>query len=676
MRKYFFKFTFSVLAIFVITINQLHAEMSSSGGKKSFFSLMDEKLSLVDNKLPKLIYKTLEFKTGIGMDFGSNGVALGLSANVYNNFTPGIAAFTGVDYRYNVYQIPNKPTDSVFTPESRTKMDLLFKIGGRFKVHKDISLSPYVILGMGYGSIKQETQYYSSSETTHNSIIENYQTLKSIKTVSKITNKYDVDDATGALENIDYESHRQFLPTGYGIRYKVDDNDSRQVDVYEVKNYIDAKEILDNGVNHYQNNITYIVPNSDTTVNSSVNFGFLPIVSFNTNSSSLDNFGFSVMEDSKSANPQYGYQGSNGTDNVSGLNSIFNGNDRFFAFKDNVEDSEYVAKNAKIYNVATFLNDGSIAVIRQQFGELADAVNVNVDVNSVRQSINNDFQLSSINGLTESQEIIAATDPIVYDQKLTILKATNLSNGENVYFYYPQNGDKVVSLEEAKQQINDFSKASFVDKRTELQASKVQENKEEKNETTKIGNVEYSYTENSNMVKVDTSVDQKQKCFFKGGLGLELTFKNRFFMRLEYKYSALGATNTMVYNVNSYRRTTGQVYNTDYTQTNTTYTNNIYKNRYEANSVNNNVLTNYNIGAVDGVVDGKINVVEVKNGGLDTSKSTTSPMEVTYDYAHKTIDNDRSFDVVELVGTTTKTEMKKTTFHMHEISFGFGFYFL
>ena len=104
------------------------------------------------------------------MDFGSNGVAISLIGNMYYNFTPNISAFTGVEYKYNMYQIKHKLSNSIFMPETRTKMDLLFKLGTRFKVKENFKVSPYVILGMGYGSVKQETQYYSSNETTYENI--------------------------------------------------------------------------------------------------------------------------------------------------------------------------------------------------------------------------------------------------------------------------------------------------------------------------------------------------------------------------------------------------------------------------------------------------------------------------------------------------------------------------
>ena len=97
------------------------------------------------------------------MDFGSNGIAISLIGNMYHNFTQNIAGLAGMEYRYNMYQIKNKPSDSIFSPETRTKMDLLFKFGARFKVKENIKVSPYIILGMGYGSVKQETQYFSGN---------------------------------------------------------------------------------------------------------------------------------------------------------------------------------------------------------------------------------------------------------------------------------------------------------------------------------------------------------------------------------------------------------------------------------------------------------------------------------------------------------------------------------
>ena len=77
-------------------------------------TIVDDKLTALDKALPTLSYKALDFKTGVGMDFGSNGVAISLIGNMYYNFTPNISAFTGVEYKYNMYQIKHKLSNSIF----------------------------------------------------------------------------------------------------------------------------------------------------------------------------------------------------------------------------------------------------------------------------------------------------------------------------------------------------------------------------------------------------------------------------------------------------------------------------------------------------------------------------------------------------------------------------------
>ena len=333
---------------------------------RHMFSVVGDKLTIADNKLtaldkalPTLSYKTLDFKTGVGMDFGSNGVAISLIGNMYYNFTPNISAFTGVEYKYNMYQIKHKLSNSIFMPETRTKMDLLFKLGTRFKVKENFKVSPYVILGMGYGSVKQETQYYSSNETTYENINTEQQTFKGTTKIIKTTNKYDVDGATKAVTNLDYESHKNNFNGNYGIKYQINEAKTEYIPVYEIKSYNEAQNILNNGIDVYKNTMTY---NSPLGINESyANLGILPVINLYKDSKQHGTANFTLLEGSENGiSHQYGYQKDNTTFNANNLSdvhqTIIGNNGRIFAVTNNQDYGEYAKKNTEMYNTSSILN--------------------------------------------------------------------------------------------------------------------------------------------------------------------------------------------------------------------------------------------------------------------------------------------------------------------------------
>lgn len=641
-------------------------------------TIVDDKLTALDKALPTLSYKTLDFKTGVGMDFGSNGVAISLIGNMYYNFTPNISAFTGVEYKYNMYQIKHKLSNSIFMPETRTKMDLLFKLGTRFKVKENFKVSPYVILGMGYGSVKQETQYYSSNETTYENITTEQQTFKGTTTIIKTTNKYDVDGATEAVTNLDYESHKNNFNGNYGIKYKIDETATQQIPVYEIKNYNEIPEILNNNINLYKNTMTY--NNSE----SYMNFGILPVVNIYKNSKEHNNALFTLLEGTENGIlSQYGYQSNTNEFNANNLFSVYqtiNGNGgRIFAINTNQDYSEYAKHNTEPYNTSSILNKDINQYINlklDNFGDLSDVISVTINQETLKQKLQSgELQLSNVEGLSQTQDIVNTNNPLNYNQNLMIIKAKNLKNGEDTYFYYtPNSNGETISFEDAKKQIEEFNQKSVVDKREKLEDS-VTTTAETANNITQSTDYAENYTEKTNVTKINTIINQKQKVFFKGGLGVELMFYNRFFMKLEYKYAQLGATNVLIHNVNSYKHTTTNVYNTDYTKTQTTNVNNVYQNQYIPTYIDSGALTNYNNGAIQGSdSSGNVLGIEIEKGELDTSKSTSITQNPIYNYGEKKIVNQTENN--EYLGKKTYTENQKTTFHMHEISFGFGFYFL
>ena len=654
--------------------------MSFNDKIKNILSAVDKKLIAIDKKLPTHTYKTLDFKTGVSMDFSSNGVAIGLIGNVYHNFTPNIASFTGVEYRYNMYQIKNKPSDSIFTPETRTKMDLLFKLGTRFKVKENINVSPYVILGMGYGSVKQEKQYFSGNETTNNITTTRQYTFKGTTNIVKTTNRYDVDGATQATENLDYNAHKSNFNGNYGVNYQIDKTATQKLSVKEITSYNEAQNILNNNIDVYKNTMSYTSPFG--TNESYVNFGALPVINVYKNSQEHANASLTILEGQENGvSTQYGYQ-KNSTEfnanNLSGVYSTIIGNNgRIFAVNTNQDYSEYAKTNTEPCNTSSILNQYVNSALNN-FGDLGSAVSISVDTDTLKQQLQSgDLQLSNIAGLTQTQEIVNTDNPLNYNQNIMIVNAKNLKSGEDTYFYYlPNSNGETISFLEAQKQIEEFNEKAVVDKREKLEEDSIKTTTEAKNEITKsVDDVQYSYTDKTEVKKVDTIINQKQKVFFKGGLGLELMFYNRFFVRLEYKYAQLGATNTIAYNINNYKHTDKYVYNTDYTQTNVTINNNVYRNQYTQTYINDNVLTNYNTGAIQGT-DGSGNVlgIEITNGGIDSGKSISITQEPTYSYDTEKLASHTNN--TEKLGNTTYIENKRTTFHMHEISFGFGFYFL
>ena len=638
---------------------------------RHMFSVVDNRLTALDKALPTLTYKTLDFKAGVGMDFGSNGVAISLIGNMYYNFTPNISAFTGVEYKYNMYQIKHKLSNSIFIPETRTKMDLLFKLGTRFKVKENFKVSPYVILGMGYGSVKQETQYYSSNETIYENIEQ--QTFKGTTKIIKTTNKYDVDGATEAVTNLDYESHKNNFNGNYGIKYQINEAKTEYIPVYEIKSYNEAQNILNNGIDVYKNTMTY------NNNESYMNFGILPVVNLYKNSKEHGNALLTLLEGAENGvSHQYGYQKNTNEFNANNLFDVYqtiNGNGgRIFAINTNQDYSEYAKHNTEPYNTSSILHKDINQYINlklDNFGDLSDVISVTINQETLKQKIQSgELQLSNVEGLSQTQYIVNTNNPLNYNQNLMIIKAKNLKNEEDTYFYYlPNNDGTTISLSEAQKQIEEYNNQAVVDKREKLEDS-VTTTTETANKITQ--NPAYTdHIETTDATKINTIINQKQKVFFKGGLGVELMFYNRFFVRLEYKYAQLGATNVLIHNVNSYKHTT--TYNKDYTITQTTNVNNIYQNQYTPTYINSGVLTNYNNGAISGSdVNGNVFGVEITKGELDTSKSTSITQNPIYNYGEKKIVNQND----KYLGKKTSTENQKTTFHMHEISFGFGFYFL
>lgn len=660
--------------------NNTSDEMKIYDKVKNMLLSLDKKITTLDKKLPTLAYKTLDFKAGVGMDFGSNGIAISLIGNMYHNFTQNIAGLAGMEYRYNMYQIKNKPSDSIFSPETRTKMDLLFKFGARFKVKENIKVSPYIILGMGYGSVKQETQYFSGNETVNDIITTRQYTFKGTTNIVKTTNRYDVDGATQATENLDYNAHKNNFNGNYGVNYQIDQTATQQLSAKEITSYNEAQDMLNNNIDVYKNTMSYT--SSFGTNESYVNFGALPVINVYKNSQEHANASLTILEGQENGvSTQYGYQ-KNSTEfnanNLSGVYSTIIGNNgRIFAVNTNQDYSEYAKTNTEPYNTSSILNQYVNSAL-SNFGDLGNTISISINTDKLKQQLQSgDLQLSNVTGLTQTQEMVNTDNPLNYNQNIMIVKAKNLKNGEDTYFYYlPNSNGETISFLDAQKQIEEFNEKAVVDKREKLEEDSIKTTTEVKNEITKSADdVQYIYTDKTEMKKVDTIINQKQKVFFKGGLGLELMFYNRFFVRLEYKYAQLGATNTIAYNTNKYKYTEKYVYNTDYTQTNVTINNNIYKNQYTQTYVNDNVLTNYNTGAIQGTDDsGNVLGIEITNGGMDAGKSISVTQDPTYSYDTEKLVSHT--DNTENFGNKTYIENKRTIFHMHEISFGFGFYFL
>ena len=660
--------------------NNTSDEMKIYDKVKNMLLSLDKKITTLDKKLPTLAYKTLDFKAGVGMDFGSNGIAISLIGNMYHNFTQNIAGLAGMEYRYNMYQIKNKPSDSIFSPETRTKMDLLFKFGARFKVKENIKVSPYIILGMGYGSVKQETQYFSGNETVNDIITTRQYTFKGTTNIVKTTNRYDVDGATQATENLDYNAHKNNFNGNYGVNYQIDQTATQQLSAKEITSYNEAQDMLNNNIDVYKNTMSYT--SSFGTNESYVNFGALPVINVYKNSQEHANASLTILEGQENGvSTQYGYQ-KNSTEfnanNLSGVYSTIIGNNgRIFAVNTNQDYSEYAKTNTEPYNTSSILNQYVNSAL-SNFGDLGNTISISINTDKLKQQLQSgDLQLSNVTGLTQTQEMVNTDNPLNYNQNIMIVKAKNLKNGEDTYFYYlPNSNGETISFLDAQKQIEEFNEKAVVDKREKLEEDSIKTTTEVKNEITKSADdVQYIYTDKTEMKKVDTIINQKQKVFFKGGLGLELMFYNRFFVRLEYKYAQLGATNTIAYNTNKYKYTEKYVYNTDYTQTNVTINNNIYKNQYTQTYVNDNVLTNYNTGAIQGTDDsGNVLGIEITNGGMDAGKSISITQDPTYSYDTEKLVSHT--DNTENFGNKTYIENKRTIFHMHEISFGFGFYFL
>ena len=581
---------------------------------KHMFSFMGDKLIFVDNKLnalnkalPTLTYKTLDFKAGIGMDFGSNGIAIGLVGNIYHSFTPNISAFTGVEYKYNMHQTKHKISDPIFTPETRTKMDLLFKLGAKFKVKENFKVSPYVIFGMGYGSVKQETQ--NLTETTEN---------------VHTTRQYEGDGAKRATKDLNYDAHKDNFKENYGVKYKIDETATETFNVHEVKSGDEAQNILNNSIDMYKNTMKYESPYG--MIESYMNLGILPIINIYKNN--YQKFGassFTLLEGSENGvSPQYSYQTDNTTITANGLSDIYqtiigNNNGRIFAIDINQDYSKYAKDSTDLYNTASILNQLINSGISNFDESLSGTLNIQDLLEDIlKQKLDSgELQLSNVEGLSQTQEIMATDNPLDYSQTLMVIKAKNLQSGENVYFYYlPKENGETTSFDEAKAELEDYNNKAVVDKREQL------EDEDKQSHTTKL----------------DTIINQQQKTFFKGGLGIELMFYDRFFMKLEYKYAQLEATNVIM-------------------RTNVTRTSNItetYGNKYVEKCVDGD-MSNYNNDNISGynASSGKINEIEIQSDGIKNISFSTP-------------------DVVSQINTTNK----KATFHMHEISFGFGFYFL
>ena len=375
---------------------------------------------------------------------------------------------------------------------------------------------------------------------------------------------------------------------------------------------------------------------------------------------------------------QYGHQSNTNEFNANNLFGVYqtvSGNGgRIFAINTNQDYSEYAKHNTEPYNTSSILNKDINKYINSTlsgFGDLSDVISLTIDQDTLKQKLQSgELQLSNVEGLSQTQYIVNTNDPLNYNQNLMIIKAKNLKNGEDTYFYYlPNNDGTTISLSEAQKQIEEYNNQAVVDKREKLEDSVTTTTETANNITQSIDYTDH--IEKNNATKINTIINQKQKVFFKGGLGIELMFYNRFFMRLEYKYAQLGATNVLIHNVNSYKHTT--TYNTDYTKTQTTNVNNVYQNQYTPTYINSGVLTNYNNGAIQGSdSSGNVLGIEIEKGKLDTSKSTSITQNPIYNYGEKKIVNQTE----EYLGKKTYTENQKTTFHMHEISFGFGFYFL
>lgn len=159
-----------------------------------------------------------------------------------------------------------------------------------------------------------------------------------------------------------------------------------------------------------------------------------------------------------------------------------------------------------------------------------------------------------------------------------------------------------------------------------------------------------------------TTVEQKNKLFLKGGIGIEFDFKNRFFIRLEYKYMRpkIETTNTYITNVNVYKVDRTDIYvgvnRTDNIKT-ITY-NTIYKD--SSYSLNIDGL-NVNAPSVD---------LSYNEGQITNDTSVVN--DPNYKFSHSIYSNKQLIDTYQKPDQKTKI----TSINIHEFSIGFGFYFL
>ena len=172
-----------------------------------------------------------------------------------------------------------------------------------------------------------------------------------------------------------------------------------------------------------------------------------------------------------------------------------------------------------------------------------------------------------------------------------------------------------------------------------------------------VGNELSELSINTDAPKI--SIEQSKKLFLKGGLGLEFDFKNRFFLRLEYKYMRPKTTITNEYNVNIYQVDRTDVY------TGIDSTNNITTRTYSS------IYTyagNYNKlpDSISGVSAPTVNV-RYDNPSVDNTTENTSAI---YTYDHSEYSNQK------LIGQRTDTITKQSHMNIHEFSIGIGYYFL
>ena len=681
----FLKFTFSFLLFYVISLNSLYAS-TLFDNKHSF-------LQVLDNKLPKLAWKTFEVKAGIIFGIGTNGISLGATTNLYKNFTSNVAGFVGLDivgnpysFRKNLHYTNNGIKINVKT---RNKMDLLFRFGTRFNLHHDIDISPYIILGTGLGTIKQDKY--------------------------DITDKYEANCITTIDKKMLLSEYDKTTIHKY---YKNDVSDPNKTPSIqnneEVIKSLKAKGV--NFINDYQDvtrqTFATSIPQLDRTY---ISVGKWKSVGSYDVFSELHNASIQGFEYVTSNYPYNSYDttsaiGKNAVRTVEAIIADEHGKHHIYEISEVASRYNYGENDEIRDDVGYYLirKDGKLIESSYHMDEQTGILTENKIDPSVR--IEKDNENKVINYIIQkelnsnnSSELYIRDNKVyslktafelseLYDDNPSLLFTTYNSNGsiegdkdlKVIAINFTENNEdkskylifKNTADEDIKEQIGYYN--HVLDNRTVLNDEEQIDNVVDKNKEEEISRSDAVIDTDSAMITtIDTKkyINAKQKFFFKGGIGLELTFKNRFFFRLEYKYANLSATNMITYHRTKSLQDVIETYRYDYNIVNNTIREEYYENSYSTGT---------------GIV--MMNTIDNSSQAITTSGdynyasgivSTTIDDAMTKNYSggqsNEIVDGRRLISV-DFGDTTEKEEVfnvsKSSKFHMHEISFGFGFYFL